>query len=194
MNASRQRLLVCSAIFLWVAAISLGARELLHYSQTPGKLEVTPEMWPPAGGDRIADRPSLVLFLHPECPCSRATVRELTRVLTRTPRNLNLLVYFLQLDDENWSAENSTLWRSVARIPGAKLARDSGGKLAKHFGAHTSGTVLLYDKEGRLRFRGGITGSRGQEGNNASAEALLASFREDKIQPVSTNVFGCSLF
>ena len=45
MNASRQRLLLGSAILLWVTAIALGARELWHYSRTPGKLATTPEMW-----------------------------------------------------------------------------------------------------------------------------------------------------
>lgn len=194
MNVSRHRLLLVSAILLWVAAIILGARELWHYSRTPGKLAATPELWPEFVGAHVKDKPALVLFLHPECPCSRATVTELSRIMTQTPRELEVMVYFLELDDENWSSEDGSLWRSVSRLPGVKLAHDTGGRLAKRFGVQTSGTILLYDSDGRLRFRGGITSARGHEGENASGLALLTSLHDGNTQPVTTNVFGCSLF
>ncbi|RYD83964.1 MAG: hypothetical protein EOP84_06845, partial [Verrucomicrobiaceae bacterium] len=66
MNAIRQRLLLSSAILLWVTAITLGARELWHYSQTPGKLAASPEMWPKSVEGRVNGKSTLVLFLHPE--------------------------------------------------------------------------------------------------------------------------------
>lgn len=194
MNASRQRLLLGAAIALWVTAIALGARELWHYSQTPGKLAATPERWPVAAGRHIKGKPAMVIFLHPECPCSRASVTELSRLIGRMPRDLSVTAYFLQLEGEAWSAENSSLWKSVSRLPGVKIVPDAHGQMARVFGAETSGTTLLYDAEGRLRFRGGITSGRGHEGENESEEALISSLRDMKPQPTSTNVFGCSLF
>lgn len=194
MNASRQRLLLGAAIVLWVTAIALGARELWHYSQTPGKLAATPERWPTAAGGHARGKPTLVMFLHPECPCSRASVTELSRLMARMPRELAVTAYFLQLEEEVWSAENSSLWKSVSRLPGVQIEPDMDGRIAKVFGAETSGTTLLYDAEGRLRFRGGITSGRGHEGENESEEALISSLRDMKARPTSTNVFGCSLF
>lgn len=194
MNASRQRLLLGAAIALWVTAIALGARELWHYSQTPGKLAATPERWPAAAGGGVRGKPTLVMFLHPECPCSRASVTELSRLMTRMPRDLAVVAYFLQLDGEEWSAKNSVLWKTVSRLPGVRIVPDLHGEMAKVFGAETSGTTLLYDAEGNLRFRGGITSGRGHEGENESEEALISSLREMRAQPTSTNVFGCSLF
>ena len=194
MKAYRQKLALGIAILLWATVIALGARELLHYTQTPGKLAPNPEMWPAAVAGREDGKPTLVLFLHPECPCSRATVMELSRVLTRTPQDLAVIAYFLQPEDEQWTAESSSLWESVSRLPGVRAERDPDGRLAQHFGAETSGTTLLYDAAGRLRFRGGITSGRGHEGENPSEEALLAGFKDTEMPPTSTHVFGCSLF
>src|SRR5690606_17883819 len=42
--------------------------------------------WPADSTLELAgDRASLLLFLHPRCPCSRATVHELTRVIDQLP-------------------------------------------------------------------------------------------------------------
>ncbi|MHA3770889.1 RedB protein [Verrucomicrobiota bacterium sgz303538] len=194
MKAYRERLALGIAILLWASAIALGARELWHYSQTPGKLAAAPEMWPAAVHGREEGKPTLVLFLHPECPCSRATVTELSRVLTRTPQDLIVIAYFLQPEDEQWTAESSSLWNEISRLPGVREERDLNGLLARLFGAETSGTTLLYDNAGRLRFRGGITSGRGHEGENPSEEALLAGFKDTETVPISTHVFGCSLF
>jgi hypothetical protein len=45
-----------------------------------------------------------------------------------------------------------------------------------------------------LRFRGGITGSRGHEGANTGRDALLACLRGSSEEFHTTPVFGCSLF
>ena len=76
-----------------------------------------------------------------------------------------------------------------------ELARKStrGGAITAAFGAFTSGQVFLYGTSGELLFSGGITGSRGHEGDNAGRDAV-ESLLDRRNAPAHTPVFGCSLF
>jgi hypothetical protein len=69
--------------------------------------------------------------------------------------------------------ERTDLWRSAAAIPGVTVRADPEGREAQRFGAVTSGHVLLYDRAGQLLFTGGITGSRGHEGDNAGCDRVI---------------------
>ena len=53
-----------------------------------------------------------------------------------------------------------------------RVVNDVEGVEARRFGAQTSGTTSLYSPDGRLLFSGGITSSRGHEGDNAGEDAL----------------------
>jgi hypothetical protein len=69
---------------------------------------------------------------------------------------------------------------------------DISGAHALQFGLATSGEIALYDPRGLLSFSGGITGSRGHEGDNPGAQklrAVLAQTAEVGAFPV----FGCPL-
>lgn len=82
---------------------------------------------------------------------------------------------------------------AAASIPGVRLIADPRGALARSFGAATSGQTILYAANGDLAFSGGITASRGHEGDSDGAEALLAFLGGRQPKRRSTPVFGCSL-
>jgi hypothetical protein len=89
--------------------------------------------------------------------------------------------------------EKKDLWNLATSIPGLRVIRDQGGGEAHRFDAEGSGHVLLYAPSGKLLFSGGITASRGHEGDNVGRSAIV-SFILDGHSPVShTPVFGCSL-
>ncbi|HTN03085.1 MAG TPA: hypothetical protein VL132_14455, partial [Planctomycetaceae bacterium] len=44
---------------------------------------------------RVPGRPMVVVFLHPRCPCSRATLEELSRLMTRIADRASVLAVFL---------------------------------------------------------------------------------------------------
>jgi len=67
------------------------------------------------------------------------------------------------------------------------------GAEAARFHATTSGYVLLYDVNGKLRFHGGITGSRGHSGDNAGRSAIEAILMGGLAETKQTFVFGCPL-
>jgi len=70
---------------------------------------------------------------------------------------------------------------------------DIDGREARLFGITTSGSVALFDQSGALLFHGGITPSRGHEGDNAGCAALtsLLAGRASAIR--TTPVYGCSI-
>jgi hypothetical protein len=71
---------------------------------------------------------------------------------------------------------------------------DIGGRVARRFGAATSGQGLLYDRAGRLRFQGGLTSARGHAGDNAGSAAIVALAQGRVPDTVETPVYGCPLF
>ena len=101
------------------------------------------------------------------------------------------VLFYVPREESGWEKEK--LWRTAAAIPGVDVAADPDGIWAKHFGAETSGHVVLFDRGGHLVFRGGITGARGHEGDNAGQTAVVNLALTRHRSAESTAVFGCSL-
>ena len=89
---------------------------------------------------------------------------------------------------------SSELWRRANGIQGVQVEVDEGGVEARLFDATTSGLAIAYDAAGRAVFRGGITPSRGHEGDSAGADAVIAWLTGRPVTATSASVFGCSLF
>jgi hypothetical protein len=70
---------------------------------------------------------------------------------------------------------------------------DPDGREARRLGVMTSGHVLLYDRAGRLLFTGGITGSRGHEGDNVGCESVIRLLRGEGGARHRNDIFGCSV-
>ena len=181
---------------LWAALASAGLCMLWDYAQRPGDIGKVSKSWPAEVSDQIliADRPTLLVFLHPECGCSRASLAELERVAAQAKSRFALRIYFNDSQALERPAKESGLWASATRIPGAAILADNEGQITRAFGAETSGTCLLFDPGKRLLFKGGITGSRGHEGDNANRDALLAALDGRSTGVVQCNVYGCAIF
>jgi hypothetical protein len=165
------------------------------YQLTPGECGAGSPIWPEKSPIHPrADRWTLVLFAHPQCPCTRASLSELARITARFPERMNSHVVFLKPEDSISEWEHTDLWNQAARIPGVQIWTDEAGRLADAFGAKCSGETLLYDTHCRLRFHGGITGSRGHEGSNAGQAAVISLVANRTVEVRDTSVFGCPLF
>ncbi len=180
---------------IWAIVVTAGMSALWAYASRPGPGGQPPNRWP--DGSRIARRPdraTLVMLVHPHCPCSRASVGELASLVARLQDRLSAHVLLLQpagLPDD-WT--QTDLWESASAIPGVETVHDPDGTEARRFGAATSGQVILYDAAGRLRFNGGITPARGHSGDNAGRDAILALLTGSGEHWSETAVFGCALF
>jgi hypothetical protein len=191
---SVRRRVVTLVVLAWLATVGLGLALLWRYSLTPGSPGSPSQAWPERTALRLAaDTPTLVLFVHPRCPCSRSTLGELARVTALAGGRVSIQVAFYAPTgaDSEWA--RTDLWRDAEAIPGVTASVDEGGAEARLFGAATSGEALLYDTRGRLEFRGGITAARGHAGDNAGRSALVASILGTDPDMASAAVYGCPL-
>jgi hypothetical protein len=180
---------------VWVASVVSGLAALEAYKSRPGSTGRTPAVLPEceAGAD-WGGRPLLLMFVHPRCPCSQASLGELAEILAREPNKVSAAVVFVKPAGAGSEWSQTALRKQAAAIPNLRLI-DDDGTLAHRFGAETSGHVVLYDADGKLVFSGGITRSRGHEGDNSGRRAICARLEGTANDaPAQTPVFGCPLF
>jgi len=178
----------------WTVAVAFGLRTLLAYESTPGAVGAVPRQWPSTSQiERVTDRPTLVMLVHPRCPCTRASVAELAELMARMQGNVDAYVLFLKPRQSSIEWEDTDLQRSVAAIPSVTLLSDVDGVEARGFGAETSGHTLLFDLDGRLLFSGGITEFRGHVGDNTGVRAIESLINGRAPARTATSVFGCAL-
>lgn len=183
------------ATVLWLSAVVAAMAIIISYSNAPSHSITPPSRWP--GCSRIprgTSHPTLVMFAHPRCPCTRASLGELELLMAHCPGLLSAHVMFIKPAGtaEDWA--KTDLWRKAAAIPGVNTHFDDTGVEAKRFHSETSGQTVLYDRNGQLLFHGGITSSRGHSGDNPGRSAIPAFSRNQIARLVKTPVFGCSLF
>jgi hypothetical protein len=188
------RLPILAGLAAWLLTVGVGLTMLWAYAETPGPSATADATWPVAATvARDTRTPVLLLFLHPHCPCSRATIGELARLLARAPTPVTTYALFYRPADAEAGWERTDLWDSAAAIPGVHVMSDERGAQARVFGAVVSGQTLLYNAAGSLLFSGGVTGARGHEGDNPGRTALTAMLTGDRTEMIRTPVFGCYL-
>ena len=179
---------------IWLAGIVAAMAGITRYSFAPGRAGGVPARWPAASRITLAtNRPTLIMFAHPRCPCTRASLGELARLLANCPGPLAAQVWFVKPVGTAADWTNTDLWASAARIPGVTVHCDEAGREARRFGADTSGQTVLFNQSGELRFHGGITIARGHFGDNPGANAVQALVNQQPTELIETPVFGCSL-
>lgn len=181
-------------LLLWGVAVVGGLAVVGRYQATEGRIGEPQTDWPAECAlTRDPSRFTLVMFAHPLCPCTRASIGELARIMTHSQGRIDAVVSFVRPDPAPADWEHSENRDRAAEVPGVRVEWDPQGRRAVRFRAATSGHVVLYDREGRLVFHGGITPSRGHAGDNAGAEAIVALINGDQPRVPSTPVFGCPL-
>jgi hypothetical protein len=183
-----------AAIAAWCLAVGIGLTWMLRYEFTPAATVQAPHRWPADSSlARLTTGPTLLMFVHPRCPCSRASIEQLGRVVSASSAPLRLFVVVLRPERMPAGWERTDLWQAAAAIPGAQVVADVGGAEALRFAARASGETRCYDASGRLIFHGGITASRGHGGDNPGQAALAALLVGTASSITSTPVFGCAL-
>jgi len=189
------RLALLSAILLWFIAVGAGLSFLWSYENAPGLAAAAPSRWPNDSRIKPApDRATLVMLIHPQCPCTRASIEELDKLMAHCQGRVNAYVVLMKPHGfaDDWV--ETDLWRHALRIPGVRVLVDEDGAEAHHFRAATSGQVILYGTDGSLLFSGGITRSRGHVGDNAGKSAIESLVNTGTANVDRSIVFGCPLF
>lgn len=198
MAKAKPRILAVACCACWFLLVLCGVWRLWRYEGTVGQSANAPDHWPlDSSVRRLSGQPTLILFAHPQCPCTRATIGELARLMAhhRGQVTANVLMLSPTVRPDDWA--DTSLWSQAESIPGISVRADSNGEESRRFGAATSGQVLLYSSDGKLLFSGGITESRGHSGDNAGESALdliLSGMANTGPNAARSPVYGCSLF
>jgi hypothetical protein len=189
----RVKYFLIAVVTVWGIAVASGALFLEVYAARPGVALPSPDRWPEGTAiSRDGRRPTLLVFLHPRCPCSLASLDELAEILKRCGDRVSAQAVVLDTPLLE-SSGGSAIDQALSRLPGIATRRDAGGAEARRFSVTTSGHLLLYDVEGRLVFSGGITAARGHRGDNFGRAALLGWIAGESPDRRQTCVFGCPL-
>lgn len=166
----------------WLAGVAGAGVASLWYVKTPGSDGRVQTEWP-ASEPRPSERPTLVLFAHPKCPCTSAALDELGDLLRCEDAPL-ATIYFVCPPGVPDGWESGRNWDKAQAIGGSRVERDTDGRHARAFGVNTSGHALLFTTDGSLRYSGGVQGLR------LDLAVLLSS----EGPAVRADVFGCPLF
>lgn len=189
---TRRRLIV--SVVLWLTVVVGINVALLRYSNTPGESAAAIQQWPiDSQIERTPGKATLVVFAHPHCSCTRATLSELERLLHRVGDRVRAYVVFTRPVgvDDAWL--HSDLWEQAAALGGVTVIADAEDGEAHKLGVKTSGTTLLADADGIIRFSGGLTASRGHEGPSVGQERIAALVLGASNAAAHSDVFGCAL-
>lgn len=185
--------LLTTAVLVWLLVIACGLGQVWSYARTSNARMAPPEHWPASlPFSRSDSTGTLVLALHPRCPCTRATIAELQRVLADAEEKPDVIALVYRPSSASRAWDDAASIDLHASLSNLRSIDDVGGQIARQFGLNTSGEIILYDRAGALRYSGGITGSRGHEGPNPGQAALL-NHLEGKASVHAYPVFGCSI-
>lgn len=190
----KQDFVLWLAAALWTAAMVCGWISLNRYTYTSEAVAAAPSEWPKdAGLTRTKNHPSLVMFLHPGCPCSRATLVELQRLRSRIgePCDVQLVMVLSREHADDW--QETPLQHQASEMKNVHLTQDWDGRIASAFSAGTSGETYLYSPQGKLLFHGGLTLGRGHEGPASGQDQILNAVQSLTPQIPNNKVYGCRL-
>ena len=179
---------------VWSLAVVCGMSSVISYSNTPGEKNSPPNLLPQEAPISINDNNyQLFMFIHPKCPCTRSSIRELERIITSCPEDITITFYCFAPSDKNENWINTDIVKSAQAIPRSTIISDVDGRLAKSFDAKTSGHVLLYHPNGSLLFSGGITAGRGHEGDNIGRTFITDVVKNKSSKRTQCFTYGCSI-
>ena len=189
------RIKIAAISILWLLSAIAGLVLMSEYENTPG-IAAAPNIQFPVESQlkRAPGLPTLIMLVHPHCPCTRASMGELELLMAQTQGRVMTYVLFLKPAGfaDDW--EKTDLWQTASEIPGVQVVQDKDGREAEFFNSATSGQTFLYDADGRLLFKGGITNERGHSGDNAGRIAIVELLNGGNAETTETAVYGCPLF
>lgn len=182
------------AVAVWLVLTTAGFGALSLYAFTGSSPAHAAQRWPT--NELLTPdsaRPALVLFLHPRCPCSSASITELDRMLSRHPGIFRAYAVVTIPPGVRSGWEKGHNLDAALRLPDVSVVLDQDGVLAREFGATDSGTVLAFAPDGARLFAGGITASRGHEGESLGSLALEDIAVGRAPRQTESPVFGCPM-
>lgn len=78
-----------------MVAVGIGFHSLMLYKGRAGNSHPTPNTWPTNVLLALAnDKPTVVMFAHPQCPCTKASLGELESLLSKANNRIEAFIIF----------------------------------------------------------------------------------------------------
>jgi hypothetical protein len=109
---------------VWLLAVTAGLRAMLNYEDGPAEPGQPPTEWPKGSTiSRKLGMPTVVMFVHPKCPCTDATIGELSILMTRLQGKATAAVFFVRPANFPDAWEKTELWHNAEAMahPGVKF-------------------------------------------------------------------------
>jgi hypothetical protein len=179
---------------IWFGLVVAGFAQMASYQSTPGQSAKAARRMPtvaqinPVGGTG-----TIVMFIHPKCPCTQASLSELERLVSQIPAETRTYVVCAVPAEAGADWLDTALVSRARSLAGVVVLNDTDGAMLSAFDAKTSGETFVYDKNSERIFHGGITSSRGHEGANAGRFAVAELLGGRTEKSCTTPIFGCPL-
>jgi hypothetical protein len=102
----KRQALIIGAVALWLPAVAYGINVMWSYAATPGHPAEPPRFWPATMAIKQGEAHAMLLvFAHPQCECTRATLGELAILMAQANGRLDADVFFYlpRGEDSTWA-------------------------------------------------------------------------------------------
>jgi len=187
----------------WTTAIIAGFWSLERYKSNGGRAEAISIDGLRSVGraeEQSAGPMRLVMYVHPHCPCTRASLTELAKLVEAGGGRLTTEVVVVAEPGMDAGWKQGAIVRAAEALKGVRVRTDETGEEAARVGAYTSGHTVLFAADGTPLFCGGVTRSRGHEGESSGTRAIRGLLADSMLAAIAKNeclsapVFGCALF
>jgi hypothetical protein len=184
------KVLIGTTGLLWLGAVLVSWNALLrHTYQTSAEVNQSETRKSVSSSEKYR----VIVFAHPFCPCTRATLNKLDESLTRFPAGVSIRVIFSTFGLPVSAVSSSAIVAQARRLKGVEVESDNSGTKASEFNAKVSGEVFAFNRQGSCVFHGGLTSGRGHQGESIGQRELELRVCENVNEPYIGPVFGCTL-
>ncbi|HMV42229.1 MAG TPA: redoxin domain-containing protein [Leptospiraceae bacterium] len=139
----------------------------------------------------VRDKPLLIHFFNPHCPCSRFNLEHFKALVLNYSDKVDFAIV-LQIEKENALEKFK---RMDLNLP---YVEDKTGEIADRYGVYSTPQAVILDKKGNLYYRGNYNKSRycSLKSSEYARLALQSLLREEKLEdlPVYAKIaYGCQL-
>ena len=188
-------------VFAWLALLLSGVITLFWYYEWMYQLPTAvPEGYQfvrtqevldiPAVSDKIADKPVLLHFFNPDCPCSRFNIPHFRSLLKRYKGQVDFIV--VMMSDKAYTE------RDIRNRIGEEITVVMDQNIARFCGVYSTPQAVILDKESRINYRGNYNKNRYCSNTKTEyARIALDSLLTEKARPVfgpmALKAYGCQI-
>jgi hypothetical protein len=167
-------------IGLWALGVGGAMALAMRYEATPGRTGSAEPIVKPGR--------EVVMIIHPDCPCTGASVRLFQRLLSGAKSPIPARLFVVAYGEPDHDVAHEPYAKAV---PAARASWITPEEAKRRFGAYTSGHTVAY-LHGKPVFSGGLTSGRGVE-SSSDSQIDLKNFLAGKPVKADRQVFGCAL-